>query len=71
MLGGRLARRLAGTRQRHLLYRVVVQRRVCTIRRDVSNKKPRGFAGLLEERLKGLEPSPFCMAMLGLRVDFR
>jgi len=25
-------------------------------------QKPRDFAGLLEERLKGLEPSTFCMA---------
>jgi hypothetical protein len=49
-------------RECRLLYRVVVQRRMSLERAPPYKEKPSDLEGFHEKRLKGLEPSTFCMA---------
>jgi hypothetical protein len=65
-----VARQPPDAPERRLSYRVVVRRRVSVGEPDPEQENT-AIAGLLEERLKGLEPSTFCMAILGLGSAFR
>ena len=56
---------------RRLLYGVVVLRRKSPAHAVSANKKPSDLEGFCAKRLKGLEPSTFCMAIVDPTVDLR